>query len=500
MEKKVRLLPPNARLSMVYVVQLPPTVTSALEKATADEVYLTMDRRGGKCTLEVGEKSLKAMFNKNPPTKGSRVELYEVANGSCQMVGGIGGRVSVMPERGNISNLIKKDYSENKATKEGKKLKLLDPASSDRRGIRQSKKSSSGVLGVKRERNSGESRLAKMQKVGPKAHRSSSASSRAVSEPAASASVSATALGSKTSSTSRPLERSKMASPAKAVSAANGRSTSRTSSLSPASRKVGMEGMVSPLHPPRDKQMAPPPLTQAGGTNSSSATRAAKRSLPPLPPRDAVMDEADAARPPLDERSTTKDVVHVLAVQPLSESALDERVPHGSRVLEKVANVNAPSSKFSLKPELWAEVSVDWPKYSDEEREKVARNIRRSQLMTDTELRRILEGEIPAKPHKYSSIQSEQENEKYRVEFNRKYRIYNSLGRSINELLGQYESCMSRYTSASGKKKEAVANEMKALHEKTDEKDSKMRKYYSVLHSELGDLKRLISAWAEKNE
>uniref|UniRef100_A0A7S2ZTT0 OCEL domain-containing protein n=1 Tax=Rhodosorus marinus TaxID=101924 RepID=A0A7S2ZTT0_9RHOD len=286
-----------------------------------------------------------------------------------------------------------------------------------------------------------------------------------------------------------PVDRSK--SPVTA-NGTTGKPRPRSSSHSPASRFPKDSDKLSPLRPP-----------EPGGQGSSpgySRPPQAKGNRPPLPPSSKTSPPGESEKTAFSHRESKtlrKEVVQLLAVSPLTQEQIKEKVPKGThpQILDKVADLDERSGKYGLKSELWPEVVLEWEKYSESERHAVSKNVVRSQILTDSELDKILDGELPRKANAYYRITTAEENERYRVDFNRKYRIYNTLGKNILDLKGKLKKKQEDWSSAKGKEKDALEVEITELFRKTEAKDRRMKQYYSVLHDELKELKQRIKDW-----
>lgn len=197
-----------------------------------------------------------------------------------------------------------------------------------------------------------------------------------------------------------------------------------------------------------------------------------------------------------------------------------------------MAEADTRTSEYHLRSDLWPNVSIEWDKYTDEERDAVVQNIRRSQILSESELEKLMKKGVPSEPPtSYPSIRNRDEYELYRVKFNRKYRIYNTLvsqaqiqnyrsyttsrepftvderrpsfgltpkkpppprggsthcthelqGKTISELQRKFEKYGTRWRNASsGSEKEGLEKKLRELYERTEGEDAKRRSYYSV--------------------
>ncbi|KAJ8909185.1 hypothetical protein NDN08_005878 [Rhodosorus marinus] len=471
MESKMNLLAPASSEATMYTLKLPSGIHDALEKGQTGEMFFTMDRKSGKCTLEFKDEK----FSANSVDERSFVEVYEQfsAQESCRKIGGIRGKVTV---RGGYEPGAEKRGFD---VERGQKAKIRMEASKER-GVSKG----SREIGTKREPPASRPRPVKAPRVSTNSSSESSSGMKKSTSQGQIASL---------------VDRSK--SPVTA-NGTTGKPRPRSSSHSPASRFPKDSDKLSPLRPP-----------EPGGQGSSpgySRPPQAKGNRPPLPPSSKTPSPGEsekAAFSPRESKTLRKvkdscseyeqEVVQLLAVSPLTQEQIKEKVPKGThpQILDKVADHDELSGKYGLKSELWPEVVLEWEKYSENDRHAVSKNLSRSQVLTDSELNKILDGELPRKANTYYRITTAEENERYRVDFNRKYRIYNTLGKNIYDLKGKLEKKQEDWSSAKGKEKDALAVEITELYQKTNARDRRMRQYYSVLHYELKELKERIKDW-----
>eukprot|EP00189_Rhodosorus_marinus_P010465 CAMPEP_0184743272 /NCGR_PEP_ID=MMETSP0315-20130426/6137_1 /TAXON_ID=101924 /ORGANISM="Rhodosorus marinus, Strain UTEX LB 2760" /LENGTH=461 /DNA_ID=CAMNT_0027214441 /DNA_START=207 /DNA_END=1592 /DNA_ORIENTATION=- len=461
MESKMKLLAPASDEATMYTLKLPSGIHGALEKGQTGDMFFTMDRKSGKCTLEFKDEK----FSANSVDERSFVEVYEQFSSqeSCRKIGGVRGKVTV---RGGYEPGAEKRGFD---IERGQKAKIRMEASKER-GVSKGGRE----IGTKRE---------------PPASRPRPVKARRVSTNLSSESISGMKKSISQGQIASLVDRSK--SPVTANGTA-GKPRPRSSSHSPASRFPKDVDKLSPLRPP-----------EPGGPGSSpgySRPPPAKGNRPPLPPSSKTPSPGDnekAAFSPRESKALRKEVVQLLAVCPLTQEQIKEKLPKGThpQILDKVADHDELSGKYGLKSELWPEVILEWEKYSESDRHAVSKNLSRSQVLTDSELNKILDGDLPTKATAYFRITSTEENERYRVDFNRKYRIYNTLGKNIYDLKGKLEKKQEDWNRARGKEKDALEAEITELFQKTNARDRRMREYYSVLHSELMELKQRIKDW-----
>lgn len=240
-----------------------------------------------------------------------------------------------------------------------------------------------------------------------------------------------------------------------------------------------------------------PTISSPGRLSATNRLTPTPRSVPdPLRLSSTSKRTAKPQRPSPTSANTDlsiKDqVIHLLAISPLSAMSISKRLGHATKslmpILKVVARYEIPG-KYHLKEEYLQVVSLDkWP-YTDEERQRVAETLTGAGLPVPTSS----SGNAATPEVTDGPIASHDEYLALRDRFERDYVKYEEVDTRLKQIAEQFADLSRQLDdAASARERQRLQNDVRRLYAKVKPESDALKADFAAMHAALSSIKARI--------